>query len=272
MASSSKVTLAELDSLALADILADLAALSASSPLLKPGNAKSAPQYARHEHWQTSVDHAILGDTTVDSVSTRDYVQHSKQLLSNFREVNRLNTEHVSLRQASLLLPAERGQGWSRSVAIAPSATRTDLLHTKVAKLQTKTDEWDAGLKQAVKRLDQRSQSKIESRNHDPDAVSLLRNSAKHKVPSRIPGPEIPNEKASNRSDDRSAASGLGAADPAEDVSAHPQSQPPSSLKTQTQTAPLASHSVRLSSASTPSAGLSGLQDCVDDDPWNDLT
>lgn len=144
-----------MDRLTLPDILADLDSLDYSSSLFP---LSSAPEPTVKHVGRSTAPASSLLDAIASSSSSQtsmaDYVSLSRQLRANFAEAQRLNSEPVSMEQVALLLPSERGKLWARSVTNAPKATRTDLLHAKVATLQTQIDDWDHALRSAVKQVD----------------------------------------------------------------------------------------------------------------------
>lgn len=142
-----------LDHLTLSDILSDLNRDKGNSLSSLP--AATAPRSAIESvGFATAPDLSLfsaLGSSSSSSQSAvTDYVSLSRQIRVSFNEAQRLNSEPVSTEQIALLLPSERGKSWARCVTNAPKATRTDLLHAKVAALQTQIDDWDQALRSAL--------------------------------------------------------------------------------------------------------------------------
>lgn len=167
----------EMETLTLNHILSDLDALSPNAALLglasstPPSTAQAAtPRDGKNLLASFEANTFTTTNTAGSSVQNRkDYVALSHELLANFQNAQRLNTEQVSADQVGLLLPSERNRaghsssstnvaGGSRSsdgsTRAKATGTRTDLLHAKVADLQTQVDAWDTALESAVKLAD----------------------------------------------------------------------------------------------------------------------
>ncbi|CCF47983.1 hypothetical protein NDA11_006677 [Ustilago hordei] len=167
----------ELDTLTLDHILSDLDSLSPNASLLRLASA-TAPSTTQATSSGNSKDllTSFEADTFTSSNTTsssaqkrKEYVALSHELLASFQNAQRLNTEQVSAEQVGLLLPSERNrvgpssassgkasdsQGRDATGRAKATGTRTDLLHAKVAHLQTQVDAWDAVLEHAVKLAD----------------------------------------------------------------------------------------------------------------------
>ncbi|SAM67687.1 uncharacterized protein UBRO_03991 [Ustilago bromivora] len=167
----------ELDTLTLDHILSDLDSLSPNASLLRLASA-TAPSTTQATSFGNSKDllTSFEADTFTSSSTTsssaqkrKEYVALSHELLASFQNAQRLNTEQVSAEQVGLLLPSERNRVGPSSASSGKASdslgrdatgrakatgTRTDLLHVKVAHLQTQVDAWDAVLDHAVKLAD----------------------------------------------------------------------------------------------------------------------
>lgn len=165
---STSAALTELHTLTLDHILSDLELLPSDHAIFSHTsiNVPNAEATAT----QTQPDLLSAFERGSSPMNTKDYVALSHQLLAKFKEAQRLNNEQVSAGEVGLVLPSERslaaaattsssssssmsarnGRTGSREEKIHKTATRTDLLHGKVADLQTQVDAWDGALQRAV--------------------------------------------------------------------------------------------------------------------------
>lgn len=136
----------ELETLTLDHILSDLASLPSNHPLLSLASTSAGPS-SSSPHLTNHLPDFERGDfTNAHARKTRkDYVELSHELLSSFRNAQRLNSEQVSAAEVGLVLPSERGSSGGKG-----RGTRTDLLHAKVAGLQTQVEGWSGALEAAM--------------------------------------------------------------------------------------------------------------------------
>ncbi|CDU23165.1 uncharacterized protein SPSC_01795 [Sporisorium scitamineum] len=135
----------ELPMLTLDHILTDLETLPFSNALFALAQPAAQPSGSR-----TSTDLLQSFEAGVTPSSQKQYVELSHQLLASHRRAQRLNGERVSAAQVGLVLPSER----KSRVEGEEELTRTDLLHAKVADLQTRVDAWEGALQQAVQAVE----------------------------------------------------------------------------------------------------------------------
>lgn len=164
MAAVHKAPASELNTLTLDHILADLDAL--------------APNHALFSLSETSAQASGSGassnlleafESGTNPATRKQHVELSHKLLANHRTAQRLNNERVSAAEVGLVLPSERSRA-SASSSISTNrtrgglgdddhatqrSTRTDLLHAKVADLQTQVDAWHDALEQAAHLVDE---------------------------------------------------------------------------------------------------------------------
>lgn len=241
-ATSAPSAAAELRTLRLDDILSDLDMLSSDDALFTLARSSAPTTTRTHtgEDLLSSFERGSL-DASTPQDRRKAYVALSHALVAGFAHASRLNTERASAAQVGLVLPSERTQsGSSRPTAAHPQsqdATRADLLHSKVATLQTQADAWHAALASAV---GQQPESSEERRRQDAAIPSTREADIAHG-----------SQADTGTSDDR-MASELSDANTKATTEAEPAPAPE-------EAAP------RLDA--TPAA-----PDFEDDDPWNDLS
>lgn len=153
MATACKESAVELNTLTVEHVLSDLEALTPGAALfsLVQGSASSSG---------SGCDRGLLEsfEAGVDPSGRKQHVELSHMLLASHRTAERLNSERVSAVEVALVLPSERSRASkstsgstspSRDIDLARKATRTDLLHAKVADLQSQVDAWSSALEQA---------------------------------------------------------------------------------------------------------------------------
>lgn len=273
----------ELDTLTLDHILSDLESLPPDHALLNTAHntlARASGSQDSAKFLQSFEQGTFGGSSGIGTATLRrkDYVELSQQLLASFRNAQRLNSEQVSASEVGLLLPSERSRSGPSSTSLGSvgrndaagtsskaKSTRTDLLHAKVADLQTQVDAWDTALQYAVKLADDpsRSMQRSISEEQGTERKGII---AADSSPERI---AVPNP-ADHESAESAAVlppSGLSHFANEHDMEDRP-SQP----------ATLSSADLTSSSAEHAESSLpigddnAAAQDFEDDDPWNDLT
>lgn len=233
--------------LTLSDVLSDLDALGDHSPLLSlaPQSLSGTKGDALNPPSGTGI--SLLETATGSSasqLSKSDCALISSELRASFAEAQRLNTELVCVKDVGLLLPSERGKLWTRSAANAPKATRTDLLHTKLAALQTQVDAWDQALRSALQQVDTSPSASLSATSNVlPSAISA------HSPRTDSAGVIPDKEQLTNPTSANEIASG---SEPA----------------MQTHNRPVAEST----SASAAPKAEGPIPEFEDDDPWNDLS
>ncbi|GAC98672.1 seryl-tRNA synthetase [Pseudozyma hubeiensis SY62] len=153
----------ELDTLTLDHILSDLESLAPNDALFSVTRTSAKPSGSRSD--AGLLESFEAGTSPSDR---RQHVELSHRLLAGHRTAQRLNSERVSEVQVGLVLPSERSRASTRSSASArprgrdglgETSTRTDLLHAKVADLQTQVDAWHTALESAATLIDEPHQS-----------------------------------------------------------------------------------------------------------------
>lgn len=232
---------AELRMLRLDDILSDLDMLSSDDALFTLARSSAPTITSTHtgQDLLSSFERGSLDASTPED-RRKAYVELSHALVAGFAHAGRLNTERVSAAQVGLVLPSERTHsGSSRPTAAHPQgqdATRADLLHSKVATLQTQADAWHAALASAV---GQQPESSAEPRRQDA-AIPIVQGTDGHG--SQADTGTIDDRMASELLDVRTKAT------------------------TEAEPAPAPEEAAPRLDA-TPAA-----PDFEDDDPWNDLS
>ncbi|SNX82067.1 uncharacterized protein MEPE_00773 [Melanopsichium pennsylvanicum] len=155
-----------LDTLTLDHILADLEALPSNHSLFSLAQRKPTENTGSSSQ-RIRTQKSVLSSFEIgtDPMGRKEYVALSHELLASYRNAQRLNSEQVTPAQVGLVLPSERNRtsrSSSASISTAMDAvdrndssagmrwTRTDLLHAKVADLQTMVEDWDRALEGAV--------------------------------------------------------------------------------------------------------------------------
>lgn len=163
MAAVQAASIHELDTLTLDHILSDLESLAPNDALFSVTRTSAKPSGSRND--ANVLESFEAGTNPSDR---RQHVELSHKLLAGHRMAQRLNSERVSAVQVGLVLPSERNRASTSSSASArprggdglgERSTRTDLLHAKVADLQTQVDAWHTALKSAATLIDEPHQS-----------------------------------------------------------------------------------------------------------------
>ncbi|SPO32347.1 uncharacterized protein UTRI_02904 [Ustilago trichophora] len=235
----------ELHTLTLDHILSDLESLPSNHGLFelaKPSQAEPST------HTVYTSDHLTAFEGGSSPSNRKEYVVLSHQLLESFRTAQRLNTEQVSAGEVGLVLPSERNAAGPSSGGRSGNGggvkgSRTDLLHKKVADLQTLVDAWDGSLERAMAVADgtQRRVNTASGMQEDVKASVSVSGTAANRV------------------------------DPIESTSDHPTSSVDTtpSKHVQTHENPKGATSAPIESQQ---ATINPEEIYEDDDPWNDLT
>lgn len=152
MAATQTSPASEVHTLTLSHILSDLESLPSNHALF---DVAQPSQVDPSLHIGSTRDHLTAFESGSSPSNRKEYVALSHQLLESFRTAQRLNTEQVSAAQVGLVLPSERNvagpsSGGRSGNGGGVKGSRTDLLHKKVADLQTLVDAWDGSLERAV--------------------------------------------------------------------------------------------------------------------------
>ncbi|EST05912.1 hypothetical protein PSEUBRA_004959 [Kalmanozyma brasiliensis GHG001] len=154
MTAAASTSALELTTLTLDHIVSDLESLPSNHGLFSLASTSTQPPSGvpqdRHDLLRS------FESGTAPS-SRAQYVELSHSLIAAHRTAQRLNSERVSASDVGLVLPSDRSSN------AGDKATRTDLLHAKVASLQTQVDAWDGALQQAVATIESGTTDGIES-------------------------------------------------------------------------------------------------------------
>jgi hypothetical protein len=191
----------------------------------------------------------------LDAVGRADCVAAAAHLVARLADARRLNEERVAPADVALVLPSDR-----HYPATDTPASRTDLLHANVARLQSRTDAWIDALNTALVRLDTQA-------SPNPLRSSPPTSPAWHHPPPRADTPQ--DRLPPNLAPATPPLKGTAMAQPAE-LELQPEPQPEPKLETELKPEP--APDPELDSHLSTTRPADAADEFEDDDPWSELS